>query len=213
MAWVALDRAVDLAQRAGLPCDHGRWRETADAIRVSVFAHGWNEEAGAFRQAYEDDRLDAANLLLPLVGFLEPDDPFACANLSRTRLELETNGLVHRFVARPGEMTEGEGAFVAGSFWLVNALVASGEAEAAVDVFERLLSAASPLGLLAEEIEPATGVLLGNFPQVLSHAALISAAVNLARGADVGSAPGSEDAPPRPAHLVPRGRVSGRSRG
>jgi GH15 family glucan-1,4-alpha-glucosidase len=166
-----------------------------------VLEHGWNADAGAFRQAYDNDRVDAANLLIPLVGFLDPHDPRARANLSRTRGELESDGVLRRFVSRPGELTEGEGAFVAASFWLVNALVQAGETTEAVAVFERLVPRA-PLGLLSEEVDAASGALLGNVPQTLSHAALVSAAVNLARGAGVGCAPEADGAPPQTAHLV-----------
>jgi GH15 family glucan-1,4-alpha-glucosidase len=201
MAWVALERARSLAEREGLPGNIGRWRSTAERIRASVLEHGWNADAQAFRQSYEDDRLDAANLLIPLVGFLDPHDHRARETLRATRRELEMNGLVHRFASRPGEVTEGEGAFAATSFWLVNALVQAGEVDEAAHVFEDAVSRTVPLGLLSEEIDVTTGVLLGNFPQALSHASLISAAVNLAR-AGLGSAPEAGDAAPETAHLV-----------
>jgi pentatricopeptide repeat protein len=172
-----------------------------DAIRSRVFELGWNQRLGAFCQSFENDRVDAANLLVPLVGFLRPDDPRGLSNLDRIRTELAVDGLVYRFRPRGDEPEEG--AFTVCTFWLVDALVLAGRVEEATTVFERMLERATPLGLFAEEIEPGTGEHLGNFPQAFTHAALLTAAVNLARATDPSLAPASLEAPPNTAHLVP----------
>lgn len=202
MAWVALDRAIRTAERMGLDGNTARWRRNAEAIRDAVLQQGWSDRLGAFKQSLEDELLDASNLLLPLVGFLPPDDPRALANLERTRRELSHNGLLYRYLDAPEGVSGGEATFTICSFWLVNALAQAGRHEEAVALFERLLSHASPLGLLSEEIDGQTGELLGNFPQGFSHAGLLSAAVNLARAAGLGEAPESEGAPEETAHLV-----------
>jgi GH15 family glucan-1,4-alpha-glucosidase len=201
MAWTALDRAARVAHEKGLEANVERWHATMDAIRSRVFELGWNERLGAFCQSFENDRVDAANLLVPLVGFLRPDDPRGLSNLDRIRTELAVDGLVYRFRPRGDEPEEG--AFTVCTFWLVDALVLAGRVEEATTVFERMLARATPLGLFAEEIEPGTGEHLGNFPQAFTHAALLTAAVNLARATDPSLAPASLEAPPNTAHLVP----------
>ncbi len=200
MAWVALDRALRTSERLGLPGNVERWSSSAAQIRQSVLERGWSERLGAFKQSFEDDRLDASNVLISLVGFLPADDPRIRSSLDRTVSELSAEGLLYRF--RPDEEA-GEGAFVTCSYWLVSALVLAGRIKEAVDLFERLLGYASPLGLHAEEIELGTRELLGNFPQAFTHAALITAAVNLARAGGIGEAPASMQAPEGSAHLVP----------
>lgn len=208
MAWVALDRALRTAELMQLPGEVGRWRREARAIRAAVLEQGWSERLGAFKQSFEDERLDASNLLIPLVGFLEPDDPRALSNLERTRQELGHNGLVYRYLDAPEGVSGSEGTFAICSFWLVNALAQAGRYEQAVELFERLLGHLSPLGLLSEEIDGQSGELLGNFPQGFSHAGLISSAVNLARAAGVGAAPEAEGAPDEATHAVSPDRSS-----
>jgi GH15 family glucan-1,4-alpha-glucosidase len=198
MAWLAVDRALSAAAANSLPAPVVRWQATRDAIRAWVLEHGWHARLQAFRQSADSDEVDAANVLVPLVGFLPADDPRSRSNLDRIVAELGEDGLLHRFRAD-------EGAFTTCSFWLVSALAWDGRTDAAAATFERLLGRASPLGLYAEELEPSTGALLGNMPQAFPHAALITAAVNLARSSEEhGVAPASADAPAGAAHLVPR---------
>jgi len=196
MAWVALDRALRVAREHGLGGDLERWATNAATIRALVLERGWNEELGAWKQSFETDELDASNLLLPLVGFLPPDDPRVRSNLERTLAELAADGLLHRNVGA-------EGSFTICSLWCVSALVLDGRDDKALELFEQVLAVRSPLGLLSEEVEDGTGALIGNFPQAFTHAALISAAVNLARGAGIGEAPAASAAPVGAAHMVP----------
>lgn len=202
MAWVALDRALRTAERMSLSGNLARWRREAEAIRRAVLEQGWSERLGSFKQSFEDELLDASNLLIPLVGFLPPDDPRVRSNLERTRAGLSHDGLLYRYLDAPEGVGGSEGTFAICSFWLVNALAQAGRHAEAVELFERLLGHLSPLGLLSEEIDGQTGELLGNFPQGFSHAGLISAAVNLARAAHVGAAPASEGVPEESAHAV-----------
>jgi GH15 family glucan-1,4-alpha-glucosidase len=143
---------------------------------------GVDPATGAFTQAFASQALDAANLLLPLVRFLPPDDPRIRATVERTARELAPGGLVHRYLGAEDGLPGGEASFVICSFWLVDNLTLAGQAKQARALFERLLGYANDVGLLAEEIDPASGELLGNFPQAFSHVGLISAAINLERG-------------------------------
>jgi GH15 family glucan-1,4-alpha-glucosidase len=197
MAWVAVDRALRIAGSNELDGRLDDWAATREAIRAWVLQDGWSERLQSFRQTPDADELDAANLLVPLVGFLEPDDPRTLATIDRIVAELGEDGLLYRFHGR-------EGAFTTCSFWLVSALAAAGRVEEAAATYERLSSRSSPLGPYSEELDPATGTLLANLPQAFAHAASITAAINLARaGRDLGAAPASLDAPPGTAHLVP----------
>jgi len=200
MAWVALDRAIRTAESKGLPGDLERWRLNKALIHASVCEQGWSDGLGGFKQAYDVERLDASALVVPLVGFLPPDDPRVASNLERTLDELATDGLVYRYA--DGDPGEQEGAFALCSFWLVNAFAAAGRIDEAAETFERVLARRSPLGLLSEEIDPSSGELLGNYPQSFVHAGLLSAAVNLARAGGLGEAPASNHAPAGTAHLV-----------
>jgi len=137
---------------------------------------------GAFTQAFGGPAVDAANLLLPLVRFLPADDPRIRATVERAARELAPHGLVHRYLGADDGLPGGEASFVICSFWLVDNLALAGQTDRATALFERLLGHANDVGLLAEEIDPASGNLLGNFPQAFSHVGLISAAINLERG-------------------------------
>jgi alpha,alpha-trehalase len=182
MAWMAVDRAIRLARAGGLPADLGRWTVLRRAIRRRVEQAGTDPATGAFTQAFGARSLDASNLLLPLVRFLPPDDPRIRATVERTTRVLAPHGLVHRYLDADDGLPSGEASFVICSFWLVDNLALAGETERATAWFERLLGHSNDLGLLAEEIDPASGELLGNFPQAFSHVGLISAAINLQRG-------------------------------
>lgn len=180
MAWAALDRAATAAEAGGFPGDVARWRREADSIRADALERGWSGELGAFQQSYERPLLDAANLLLPILGFVEPDDPRMLATIDATIERLTVNGLVYRYLGADDGLPGSEATFVCCTFWLVEALAMAGRIEEAKTFFERALSRASPLGLFAEEVDAATGEHLGNFPQGFPHIGLIRAAQRLA---------------------------------
>jgi GH15 family glucan-1,4-alpha-glucosidase len=180
MCWVAADRGARLAR---LHEDHelaGRWQAAADEIRADVCANGVDER-GVFTQHYDTRALDASALLIPLVRFLPADDERVRRTVLAIADELTENGLVLRY--RTDETDDGlsgrEGAFTICSFWLVSALVEIGELDRARRLCERLLSAASPLGLYGEEIDPESGRHLGNYPQAFTHLALINAVMHV----------------------------------
>src|SRR6478672_666557 len=180
MCWVALDRATALAEIRGDPKLAATWRATADEIRADVLAHGVSDR-GVLRQHYETDALDASTLLAGSFKFLAHDDKRLRNTVLAVAEELTESGFVLRY--RTGETDDGlsgkEGTFVICSFWLVGALATIGEMQRAVDLMERLLRVASPLGLYAEEFDAATGRHLGNFPQAFSHLALIGASARI----------------------------------
>lgn len=183
MAWVALDRAVKAVEQFGLD-DHGhagRWRALRATIHREVCERGWNPTVGAFTQFYGSDRLDAALLHMPLVGFLPACDPRVVATVEAIQRELMPDGLVLRYATDPviDGLPSGEGAFLACSFWLADCLALMGRSAEARALFERLLALRNDVGLLAEEYDPVAGRQLGNFPQAFSHVALINTARNL----------------------------------
>jgi GH15 family glucan-1,4-alpha-glucosidase len=180
LCWVALDRGIKLAEVRGLAGDTERWRRERDRVRADIFEKGWSERLGAFKQSYQDERLDAANLLLPIGGFIDGDDPRMLSTLDATLDQLVVDGLCYRYREAPEGLSGKEGAFVLCTFWLINALILAGREREAEELFERMLERATPLGLFAEEIDPTTGVHLGNFPQAFSHIGVINAAVSLA---------------------------------
>jgi GH15 family glucan-1,4-alpha-glucosidase len=186
MAWVAFDRAVSIAE-AGLPGPAARWREIRDEIHQQICAQGYNAERGAFTQYYGSAQLDAAVLLIPEVGFLPPDDPRVISTVEAVQRELVSDGLVRRYqLAEQGagqESPDGlpgsEGAFLACSFWLANALHMIGRDDEAAELFGRLLALRNDVGLLSEEYDPRYQRQVGNTPQAFSHVPLIQTALNL----------------------------------
>jgi len=178
MAWVALDRGIAAAEAAALPADLARWRAERDAVREQVMRRGFDERLG-FVQHYGARGSDAANLLLPLFGFIDARDPRMRATIDTIRRELMHEGLVYRYRGADDGLPGGEATFAACSFWLVENLAAMGERDEARRLFESLLARATPLGLYAEELEPRSGEQLGNFPQALTLLALVNAAVAL----------------------------------
>jgi alpha,alpha-trehalase len=179
MCWVALDRAVKLAPRLGTHAKAEEWAQARDAIRVAILTRGWSERRQAFAQAFDSDELDAAALLMPIYGFLPATDPRMRSTIDAVARELTEDELVLRYRNQAGVNADGlsgeEGTFVICSFWLVNALAQAGEVERAEALYEQLAGYANDLGLLAEEIDTATGEQLGNFPQAYSHIGLITA--------------------------------------
>ncbi len=177
MCWVALDRAVELAGSNGSNADRvSRWREERDEIRRAILEQGWSGRAGAFTQTFGGEALDASTLLLPIVGFLPADDERVRATVEAVAQRLtDSRGLVYRYKTEDG--LEGkEGSFLLCTFWLSHALALGGQLDRARTVFERAAAYANDLGLLGEEVDGATGELLGNFPQALSHVGLVNAA-------------------------------------
>jgi GH15 family glucan-1,4-alpha-glucosidase len=192
MCWVALDRGLRLAEKRSFPAPRQRWLAERDAIFEEIMKCGWSESRQAFVQSYDVDTLDASNLLMPLVFFVSPVDPKMLATLetiSRVPAEggLLSDGLVYRYDVEKSEdgLTGREGTFNMCTFWLVEALTRAGRSdrrklEQARLLFERMLGYANHLGLYAEQTS-STGEALGNYPQALTHLALISAAYNLDR--------------------------------
>ena len=185
MSWVAFDRAVRLCDEHGHDGPVERWRALRDEIHAQVLANAWSERKQAFAQSYGADELDAAVLLMPLVGFLPATDPRVVSTVDAIRRELTVDGLVLRY--RPEEsgvdgLPAGEGVFLACTFWLVMVLELQGHHDEARELFERLLDIRNDVGLLAEEYDPIAGRQLGNFPQAFTHLSLVSAALALSEG-------------------------------
>jgi GH15 family glucan-1,4-alpha-glucosidase len=183
MAWVAFDRGIKMCEEFGLEGPLERWRAIRDEIHAEVCREGWNDELGWFTQSYGGSRLDASLLLLPQVGFLPSDDPRVRGTLAAVQRELTADGFLRRYRSEEeiDGLPFGEGTFLPCSFWLVDALALDGRHDEAAELFERLLGVRNDLGLLAEEYDPRTGRLLGNFPQAFSHVALVNSAITLAR--------------------------------
>jgi GH15 family glucan-1,4-alpha-glucosidase len=195
LAWAGLDSAVDAVQRLGLDGPVDRWRALRDRIHADVCARGYDAERGTFTQSYGSRQLDAALLLIPRVGFLDWSDPRVAGTVDAVRRELSEDGLLRRYPEGSDDGLPGaEGAFLACSFWLVDALAGTGRRDEAVRLFERLLDLRSDLGLLAEEYDTAAGRQVGNTPQAFSHVGLVNAARHLSgtRPAEQrGAAPGA----------------------
>ena len=214
MAWVAFDRAVRSIEEFGLEGPLDRWRLVRTEIHEEVCRHGFDEKQNAFVQSFGSTDLDASLLMIPLVGFLPPDDERVRGTIAAIERRLLRNGFVLRYDTGAGAdgLPEGEGAFLACSFWLADNYALLGRRDEARAMFERLLALRNDVGLLAEEYDPVEKRQLGNFPQAFSHLALINTAHNLT------NAPG-------PAHVrsrrpdqqsgdaQPRGRNGGKRRG
>lgn len=198
MAWVALDRAVRLAQLRSLPGEVAAWAATRDAIRAEILERGFDSRRGAFVQAYGEDQLDAAVLQIPLVGLLPARDPRVASTVRVLRRELSSpEGFVWRN-SMHGALGS-EGTFVACTFWMVENLTLLGEVREARALFDRTVACSNDLGLFAEEIEAGTGAPLGNFPQAFSHLGHILAAVRLADAERAGASGGAGAASQPPA--------------
>lgn len=183
MTWVAFDRALKSAEQFGLDGPLDRWPGLRQEIHQDVCRNGFNSEVGAFVQTYGSRELDASVLLLPLVGFLPADDPRIRSTVAAIEPHLMPDGFLLRYHTERQKdgMPRGEGAFLACNFWLVDNLLLLGRRQEAGRLFERLLALRNDLGLLSEEYDANAGRLVGNFPQALSHIALVNSAHNLTR--------------------------------
>ena len=181
MCWVALDRAIGFAATLDARDRIDAWTTTREQIRSAILERGWSEKAGAFTQAFGSDELDASALMMPIVGFLPASDPHMRATIDAIAERLtDAHGLVYRYRAADGLAGE-EGTFLLCTFWLAHAQALAGEVERARQTFERAIAYANDVGLLAEEVDTATGELLGNFPQAFSHIGLVNAAWAIAQ--------------------------------
>ncbi|WP_295385093.1 glycoside hydrolase family 15 protein [uncultured Thiodictyon sp.] len=180
MAWVAFDRGVKAVERYGLEGPVEAWRLIRDEIHAQVCATGFDVQRNSFVQHYGSQALDASLLLIPLVGFLPPDDPRVLATIAAIKRELVVDGLVLRYQSATASAVDGlppgEGVFLPCSFWLADCLAVTGRRAEAEALFERLLALRNDVGLLSEEFDPRTGHMQGNFPQALSHMALVNTA-------------------------------------
>ena len=181
MGWLALDRALRIAAQLGVPARQRRhWQTARDAIATEVITQGFDQRRGTYTHTYGSNDLDAALLVLPLVGIEPADSPRVRGTVDAIRSELGVGGtLLYRYPPGTDGLQGGEGAFLACSFWLVQALAMTERREEASQLFADVLHLAGPLGLFAEELDPATACHLGNYPQALTHAALVQAALVL----------------------------------
>jgi GH15 family glucan-1,4-alpha-glucosidase len=186
MAWVAFDRGVKAVEEFGRAGPVERWRKVRDEIHREVCERGFDHELNSFTQSYGSKRLDASLLVIPLVGFLPADDGAVLGTVAAIERELYRDGFVYRYAgddehAQVDGLPAGEGAFLPCTFWLADNFALQGRLDEAEELFERLLSTRSDLGLLAEEWDPASRRQLGNFPQAFTHVALVNSAFNLDR--------------------------------
>ena len=181
MAWVAFDRAIKSVEHFQLKGPVEKWRRLRKEIHADVCQNGFSRKLNSFTQSYGSHNLDASLLVLPMVGFLPPEDPRIQGTVEAIQRDLQCDGFVLRY--QPEKNMDGlagsEGAFLMCTFWLADALAMQGRQVEAVDLFERLLAFRNDVGLLSEEYDPGTQCFLGNFPQAFSHVALINTARNL----------------------------------
>ena len=207
MCWVALDRAIALAPLLGAGNRTKEWAAVRDQIRAAILERGWNDQAGAFTQAFGSEDLDASSLMLAITGFLPGDDPRMKATVDAIAARLtDQRGLVYRYLAHDG-LAGGEGTFLLCTFWLAHAQALAGELDQATATFERAVAAINDVGLLAEEVDPGSGEMIGNFPQAFSHIGLVNAAWAISqaqvRAAEPDARPGHATAPsPYPAQMT-----------
>ena len=176
MCWVAIDRGIAIARRYGFQADFKRWEEVRGHIKSDIMMRGWNEQKQAFVGYYDSAGLDAASLLIPIVGLLPFDDPRVVANVETVQKGLCSNGLLYRY-AGPDGVAGSEGAFLSCSFWLIDSLTAMGRCAEAEAYLDRMLGYSNHLGLFSEEYDPVAGVALGNFPQAFTHIGFINSVI------------------------------------
>ncbi|MGB9979783.1 glycoside hydrolase family 15 protein [Methanobacterium sp.] len=183
MCWVAVDRGIKIAQFKDTEAA-AHWKKTEKEIKIAILENGFNKKINSFVQSFDSDAIDATTLLIPRMGLLPYDDPRVQGTIEVVMKNLMTEkGLVYRYKNEDG-LPGNEGCFALCSFWLVDSLALSGRLDEAMHIFVNVLRLMSPLGLLAEEIDPETGKLLGNFPQAFSHIGLVNSAlyIGIARG-------------------------------
>ncbi len=187
MCWVAVDRGIKIAEELGFGENIKRWQDVAKDIRADILARGWNPEKRAFTQHYDTTALDASNLLMPLYGFLPITDERIISTIERTIEELGHNGLLRRY--RTDKTDDGlsgsEGEFLWCSFWLVRNLLRMGKLEDATALYQKLLGYGNHLGLFPEMVDSVSGEARGNFPQALTHLAVITTGIELIRESEV----------------------------
>ena len=190
----ALDRAIGLAPQLGAQDRTEAWAAARDQIRAAILERGWNENAGAFTQAFGSEDLDASSLALAITGFLPATDSRIKATIDATAARLtDKRGLVYRYLAHDGLAGE-EGTFLLCTFWLAHAQALAGQVDQATATFERAVAAINDVGLLAEEVDPGSGEMIGNFPQAFSHIGLINAAWAIAQAREPAASPGQVEA-------------------
>jgi GH15 family glucan-1,4-alpha-glucosidase len=179
-SWVALDRAIRLAERRGKPANLAKWTTERDKIYNQIMERGWNAKLGAFTQHYDTEVLDSSLLMMPLMGFIAPRDPMWLSTLAAMDRELVSDSLVYRYnpSASPDGLAGNEGTFSLCTFWYVDALARAGRLDDARLTFEKMHTYTNHIGLYSEEIS-STGEQIGNFPQAFSHLSMINAAINL----------------------------------
>jgi GH15 family glucan-1,4-alpha-glucosidase len=192
MIWVSLDRAVRAMEDYGLPGPLEEWRALRDEVRAEVLEKGYDAERGTFVQHYGTKEVDASLLVLPLVGFVDGDDPRMLGTIKAIEEDLLYEGLVLRYRTESGVdgLPGDEHPFVACSFWLVSAYAAAGLVDEAHALFDRLVELRNDVGLLSEEYDPVRKRMVGNFPQAFSHLALVRAAFYLAEADERAAAAG-----------------------
>ncbi len=187
MCWVAFDRAVRAIERYGLDGPRDHWRTMRAEIHAEVCSKGWDSQRQSFTQSYGSTELDSSLLMIPMVGFLPPEDDRVIATVAAVQRELSVDGFIERYRTRSGPSVDGlagkEGTFLLCSFWLADALAMIGRRGEAVALFERLLALRNDVGMLAEQYDPLANRMLGNFPQALSHIGLVNTALNLSETA------------------------------
>ena len=181
MAWVAFDRAVKAVERFGCDGPIDRWRALRDEIHAEVCSRGWHAGRRAFTQHYGATHLDASLLMIPLVGFLPPEDPRVVSTVEAIGRDLCVDGFVRRYrdAQEVDGLPPGEGAFLPCTLWLADALCLMGRHDEARGLFEQVLAIRNDVGLLAEEYDARAGRLVGNFPQAFTHVGLVNSALNL----------------------------------
>ncbi|MGH2632885.1 MAG: glycoside hydrolase family 15 protein, partial [Tepidiformaceae bacterium] len=185
MAWVAVDRAIRAAERFNLPGPIEEWKRLRQEIHFEVCDRGFDNEKNTFVQYFGGTDLDASLLMIPLVGFLPPNDPRVVGTVDAVQRELSEHGLLHRYTVEKGVdgLPGDDGAFLICSFWLADNLQLIGRKDEARKLFKRLTSLTNDVGLLSEEYDPVAKRMLGNFPQAISHVGLVNTAHNLNRPA------------------------------
>jgi GH15 family glucan-1,4-alpha-glucosidase len=200
MAWVAFDRAVKAVEQFGLEGPLDTWRATRDEIHREVCERGYDSDRNTFTQYYDSKTLDASTLMIALVGFLPATDPRVVGTVEAIQRELLVDGLVLRYDSQHGVdgLPPGEGVFLPCSFWLADNLSLMGRTDEGAALYERLTGLVNDVGLIAEEYDPASKRMLGNFPQAFTHVSLVNGAYNFdhTTGPAAHRADGSDNTPP-----------------